>query len=403
MRDVIVVGAGPGGSAAAYYMARRGLDVLLIDRSEFPRDKTCGDGLTPRALGVLDDMGMLGSLSECGWRTSQIAIVAPRGYSVSAAVPADGGWPSYALIVPRLLLDDAIRERALAAGAAFEGRVRVEMIERDGAGVRVLGERSGAPLVLRARAAVVATGASFKLLMRIGVLERPPQLALAARAYYEGIPDLLPDAQFRFDGVPLPGYGWIFPISGSGANIGAGIFEGGWRARRDPAAARKAFDRFVATPTLARLLRFARRAGPVKGYPLRVDFARAPTYGDRVLLVGEAAGLVNPLTGEGIDYALESGRIAAEHLADRFAVGDLSEAAFAAYDGRLRERFQRLFVFCERTRAVFVNRLLLDGTVRLARRRPDLRQLLTAVVLGGHKAPDAGLARMLLRALAALR
>src|SRR5436305_4217050 len=144
-------------------------------------------------------------------------------------------------------------------------------------------------------------------------------MMLCARAYFEGMAEVLDAAQCRFDGVPLPGYGWVFPLSNSSANIGVGFFRAGLTARWMPKTARTVFDSFIETPALQSILAGAQRVGPIKGYPLRIDFARSPTYAERILLVGEAAGLVNPVTGEGIDYALESGKMAAEHLMRMFA------------------------------------------------------------------------------------
>jgi flavin-dependent dehydrogenase len=133
-----------------------------------------------------------------------------------------------------------------------------------------------------------------------------------------------------------------------------------------------------------------------------VDFATAPTFGERVLLVGEAAGLVNPLTGEGIDYALESGKLAAEYLVSMFAAGDLSRQALAAYDQLLRQHFQRLFVFCNTIRDVFVHRLYLNRLVKAATRYTDLRTLLSNVVLGNQDVSTAVSLRTMLRTFFAL-
>lgn len=379
--DVVIVGAGPGGSATAFYLAQHGLDVLLLDKFDFPRDKTCGDGMTPRALHVLAEMGILKELEAVGQRLNRLEIFAPWGHAVGAALPQIGDWPDYTLVVPRFVLDDVIRRRALAAGASFQGQVHVTQIERSDTGVVVRAERRGQTQSFRGRMAVIATGASPKLLLTTGILKHTPALMVAARAYFEDMaaPDTM---HLRFDGVPLPGYGWVFPLSATSANIGAGFFRTPWAARWMPDTPKIAFDRFIQIPPLKAMLKGARQVGPVKGYPLRVDFASAPTYGDQMLLVGEAAGLVNPLTGEGIDYALESGRLAAGHLLAMFESGDFSPARHAEYDQRLRARFQRLFVFCNRVRAVCLNPPLLNLLVTAAGLRPRLKMRLIHAVLG---------------------
>ncbi|MCL4296326.1 MAG: geranylgeranyl reductase family protein [Anaerolineae bacterium] len=382
MHDVVIVGAGPGGSAAAYYLARQGLDVLLLDKSSFPRDKTCGDGLTPRALSVLEDMRLLNDLGRVGYRLNRVEIASARGQTVEAPFPGKNGRPGYTLIVPRFTLDDTLRSHAIAHGAKFQDQVRVTEVAPTGGGMAVTGKQAGRSFSTAARVVIVATGAGIPLLQQMGLLKKMPTVALAARAYFEEVNGLTDRMQLSFAGVPLPGYGWIFPLPNGAANIGAGIFPWGWAGRWMSRNARQAFDSFIQTPLLQAMLSGARQVGPVKGYPLRMDFLSAPTYSDRVLLVGEAAGLVNPLTGEGIDYALESGKVAAEHLTHLFASGDVSIHGLAEYDYLLRQRFQRLFRVCSLTRDLFVNPLLINSMIGLAAHRPDLKILLIKIAFG---------------------
>jgi menaquinone-9 beta-reductase len=379
------VGAGPGGSAAAYYLAQGGLDVLLLDKFSFPRDKTCGDALTPRALRVLEEMGLLDELLQVGHRLDGIALIAPKGHSVAAPVPKKDGRTDYVLVVPRLILDHIILQRSVSGGAHFESPVRVNDIEQDAQGVLIKGEYQGRVVSYHARMVIVATGANIKLLLHMGLLKKPPLMMLSARAYFEGIRDASDEVQCHFDGVPLPGYGWVFPLSDSSANVGAGFFRSSLTARRMPATAREAFDTFIQAPLLQNVLRGAHRTGPIKGYPLRVDFASAPSFSDRVMLVGEAAGLVNPVTGEGIDYALESARIAAQHLLSMFASGDLSNKPLKAYDLLLRQRYQDLFVLCNRLRFVYLNPLVLNRVVTSAAHNQDLMRIFMNIVLENQR------------------
>ncbi len=385
--DVAIIGAGPGGSAAAYYLAQRGLAVALLDKADFPRDKTCGDGLTPRAVSVLRDMGLLEQLLQVGHRTPRLEIVAPLGYSVDSDIPKVGDWPEFTLVVPRLILDDLLLHKAIGAGAVFQGGTRVSKVATSAAGVTVHGTRKGGVVEVKARVAIVATGASPTLLMEMGILKHKPAMMIASRAYFEDMRGLKDEVYLTFEGVPLPGYGWVFPTSETSANIGAGLVRRSWTSRWRKETSSQVFQKFIASPTIKAMLDGGHQVGPIKGYPLRMDFAQSPTYGERTLLVGEAAGLVNPLTGEGIDYALESGRLAAEHLTALFAANDLSQARLAEYDTILRERFQRLFVFCDRVRAICLNPLLLNPLVAVANYRTDLKLRLIYAVLGLHGAP----------------
>jgi len=377
VHDAIVVGAGPGGSAAAHFLSAQGLDVLLLDRAEFPRDKTCGDGLTARALRVLDSMGLLDEIH--GQPIEAYQVVAPNGAATRA--PITGAHQ--ALVVPRFRLDNLILQRAIRSGANFLGGVSVSRVEPDSPGVCAL---TSDGQDFRGRVGIIATGAASGVLTRSGILAKQPKAMLAARAYFEDLPDVLePTFQLRFDHVPMPGYGWVFPTGPRAANIGVGFFP-----KPGSGTAVQAFHTFAAT------IPGARQVGPVKGYPIRVDFLRSPTTAANTLLVGEAAGLVNPLTGEGIDYALESGRIAAEHVVRGLTSG-VHEAWLSEYNRLLRERFEKIFRFSEWIRDWYCKPALLNVLVPLANRRPELRQLLANIVLGEREPRGYGPASMAAR------
>jgi geranylgeranyl reductase family protein len=388
VHDAVIIGAGPGGSATAHFLSRQGLDVLLLDRADFPRDKTCGDGLTPRALRVLDQMDILNDVTQHGCPVDAYAVVAPNRRETSAPIRSSHG----ALVVKRVVLDEIIQRRALASGAQFTSGVNASRVEPTATGARVHADDGR---VFEGRVAVIATGAAFGLLKRSGILTRPPRTMLAARAYFEDLQaDVAHSFQLRFDDVPMPGYGWVFPVKARAANIGVGFLP-----RRGSGTASQAFDRFTRSTALRPMLDGAHQDGPLKGYPIRVDFLQAPTFGERSLLVGEAAGLVNPLTGEGIDYALESGSIAAEHLLHTFEKGDFSIAGLAEYGVQLHSRFDKIFRFSEWIRDWYCKPALLNVLVPLANRRPELRQLLANVVLGEREPRGYGPATMLARLL----
>jgi geranylgeranyl reductase family protein len=387
VHDVVVVGAGPGGSAAAHFLGQRGLDVLLLDRAAFPRDKTCGDGLTPRALRVLETMNLLDEVRARGYPIQAYEVVAPNGRATTAPIKG----PLQALVVPRLTLDNIILQRAIQSAARFEPNTNVSRLEPTATGARV---HTADDQIFDARIAIVATGAATGVLTRSGILHKQPRAMLAARAYYEDLADDLPETfQLRFDGVPSPGYGWIFPTATRAANVGVGFFP-----RRGSGTAVQAFDRFVARQSA---MSAARQVGPVKGYPIRVDFLQATTTATNTLLVGEAAGLVNPLTGEGIDYALESGQIAAEHVVRGLTSG-VHQTWLSDYDRLLRERFEKIFRFSEWIRDWYCKPVLLNLLVPLASRRPELRQLLANIVLGEREPRGYGPATMAARLVAYL-
>jgi geranylgeranyl reductase family protein len=310
--QVLVVGAGPAGSATAYFLARQGIDVVLIDKAHFPRDKTCGDGLLPNALDMLETMGVLNAVRAKAQRVDEIHS------RIGAAVlhqPFAGLYPHrpYGAVLPRKQLDTLLLERARSAGAQVVTGVSAEQLPRRrvGDGWVVDLRADGHGVSLHTQWTVVCSGANRALWAnQPGGGEALS--ALAVRAYFEG-PETATDAfEIFFSDVSLPGYGWIFPTGPHTINIGAGCFPS---AGRKAASARRSFQQFVASNRRVKaLLDGARQLGPLKGYPIRADFPEAPLMGDGWIAAGEAAGLVSPVSGDGIDLALESGQMAAQHV-----------------------------------------------------------------------------------------
>jgi geranylgeranyl reductase family protein len=387
LHDVIVVGAGPGGSATAHYLAESGLDVVLLDKTEFPRDKTCGDGLTPRALCVLQDMGILEQVRAFAHRINGIALYGTRGDEMLASIPQNERYPSYLLITPRYQLDEIILQRAVESGAQFRGNTRVRGVEQFPDHTEVYASRQGEEVRLAGRMVVLAVGSDLSLLNKMGFVNESPELILAVRGYYDGMQGLRDYVQVHFDQVPLPGYAWVFPLSETRANVGIGFWESRIPWRRSPTSARSVFDHFLANnPHMRSKMANASLDGRVQGFPLRVDFASSKTCNGRILLVGESAGLVSPFTGEGIDFALESGQLAAGFIQNIFEAGDFSAPALAAYDSLLRTHFQRLFVFLTRIRQLYLNPFVMDKAIRATIKFPEVKELLAKILLSQEDA-----------------
>ena len=380
-REIVIVGAGPAGSALAFFLARAGRDALLVDRAEFPRDKTCGDALSPRALDVLGAMGVAAELAPSGAVSRRVRFVAPCGDAAETAIPGTDDEDGRVLALPRRTLDDRLRRRAIEAGASFRGGCRVEAPLVEGGRVVGFAARDAeGPLELRCAAAALAVGAALPLVDRCGLAAKRRALGAAARLYARGDVAEEGTIEFFFDGVPLPGYGWIFPVGPGLANVGAG--RGPARRTEAGASARRVFDSFVASASIAPRLADARLDGPPRAFPLRFDFLDSPLARPGLVLVGEAAGLVNPLSGEGIDFALESGRLAAESMAEALAAGASPEETARRHAAALRRRCARWFRGVLWVRDLYLRRAFLDRLIRAARRRPELARLLAQIALG---------------------
>ncbi len=347
--DVVVVGAGPGGAATAYWAAASGLSVLLLDKATFPRDKVCGDGLTPRAVAELVRMGV--SLrEEDGWIRNRGLRVHGGGHTLELPWPELSSYPSYGLAKRRSGLDHLLVEHARAAGAkVLEGTAVTGPLldERSGrvVGVRAKGQ-GGEELVLRAPLVVAADGVSSRLATALGRTPRADRpMGVAVRTYFRS--PLHDDPWMTsylelWDGEPgasnlMPGYGWVFALGDGTVNVGLGSVSSTNAATK--VDYRHLFATWMANTPAEWGFTPENQDGPVRGAALPMGFNRGPLYGNGVMLVGDAAGMVSPFNGEGIAYALAAGRVAAEAAAQGLARGSAAgrERAFAAYGTRMKD------------------------------------------------------------------
>ncbi len=335
--DVIVVGAGPAGSGTAYHLANAGADVLLLEKAVFPRDKICGDGLTPRAVRQLVNMGF--DLDEPGWQRNLGLRIVGAGHRLELPWPELASFPPYGMVRTRMDLDEVLARHAEKAGARLHERTAVTgpvVDERTGRVVGVTakpvddrGRRTGGEIIYRAPVVVAADGVSSRMAVSLGLERRENRpMAVAVRAYYETPRHDDPWMESwleLWDGKPghsnlLPGYGWIFGVGDGTANVGLGILN-----------TSKAFQHVDYKEILRRWLantpaewgfRDENMVGRIGSAALPMGFNRKPHYTRGVLLVGDSGGMVNPFNGEGIDYALESGETAAHTILQALARPD---------------------------------------------------------------------------------
>ena len=327
--DVIIVGAGPAGSAAAYYLASAGLDVLVLEKSQFPREKVCGDGLTPRAVKALTSMGIRTGADD-GWVRNQGLRVIGGGYRAEVPWPDLSSFPAYGLVRTRLDFDQMLVRHAEKAGARVEQGVTVTgpvLDDRTGriAGVvaqETSGGKDARPLTYRGRVVLAADGNSSRLSVSMGLRKRDDRpIGVAVRTYYKN-PRHADDwmeawLDLREGDTVLPGYGWIFGMGDGTSNVGLGLLNTSVSFQHTDY--RALLHRWLATMPEEWGLTEENRTQPVRGAALPMGFNRTPHYTRGLLLAGDAGGMVNPCNGEGIGYALESGEIAARVIAQALA------------------------------------------------------------------------------------
>ena len=341
--EVLVIGSGPSGAACAYWLAQEGHDVVLVERKSFPREKTCGDGLTPRSVRQLQDIGLGPELAGChryaGLRTHGF------GRTHDLAWPEVEGLPPYGYVVTRKDLDGMVATHAAKAGAAlWEHTEAVEPI-MDGpsvVGARVVAKGAdGHSGEVTARYVVVAEGANSRFGWALGnQRNRAYPLGMALRGYWTSPRHDEPWIDSWCDlrdesGKSLPGYGWIFPLGDGRGNVGVGLLTTAdiWKG----ANTTQLLDAFCKWVPASWDIRPGTCLGPPTGGRLPMGLSVGPRSGPSHLVVGDAIGMVNPFNGEGIAYGYETGRLAAEVLHEALTSGN--PGALRSYEERLQAEY----------------------------------------------------------------
>lgn len=388
--DALVVGAGPAGSAAAYWLADRGHRVLVVEKKRFPREKTCGDGLTPRAVRQLTDMGLAEQLTEFH-RYDGLRSIA-HGITLELAWPTHPDYPGHGYVVRRRDLDQLVAERAVKVGATLWPAAEAVAPVLDGGlvtGAVVKRAESGTTEVVRARYVVVADGANSRFGRALGTArDRSYPMGMAIRGYftspYHDDPWIESHLDLRDrDGNHMPGYGWVFPVGDGTINVGAGLLDTftGFKAVNTT----KLMDAFAATAPARWRISPETALGPPTGGKLPTGGSVTPKVGPTWIVAGDAAGSINPFNGEGIAYAYETGRMVAEAVHEALLADD--GLALQRYPERLEEvyglyfKVARLFVALignpavmgELTRVGFHSRTLMEWVLRIMANllRPD--------------------------------
>jgi geranylgeranyl reductase family protein len=346
VHDVVIVGAGPSGASCAYWLADAGWDVVVVEKKVFPREKTCGDGLTPRAVRQLADMDLEGALA--GSHRYQGLRAFGFGRSIDMRWPEHPNFPDYGYTITRHDLDGLVAGHAEAAGATLlQGtEVTAPVVDEKAplagplptlTGVTVKEKGAAATRTIKARYVVVADGSNSRVGRMLGTARRRDlPMGMALRGYYRSERHDDPFIESHLDirdaeGNVVPGYGWIFPMGDGRVNVGVGLLstDQRWKGLNTS----HLMDAFVDFAPASWGIRPETSLGPPTGGKLPMGLSVGPRAGGNVVITGDAGGAINPFNGEGIAYGYETGRLAAAALGH--ALTGEGEGALRDYDREL--------------------------------------------------------------------
>ena len=403
--DVLVIGAGPAGSSAGYWLAKEGLDVVMLEKKSFPREKTCGDGLTPRGVKQVVDMGLGDELARFH-RYSGLRATG-MGKALELNWPDHPVYPQHGYVVRRRDLDEMVARNAVAAGATLlEGHEAVApLLDRGfvrGATVAVKGQDS--PIEITAKYVVVADGANSRFGRALGTFRTKEwPYGTAIRTYWETPRHAEPWIESALDvkdrnGNPMPGYGWIFPVGDGTVNIGVGLLS--------------TFRDFKSVNTTHLLNEYAHMVadrweinpdqptGKATSGRIPMGGSVGPKSGPTYLVVGDAAGSVNPFNGEGIDYAYETARLAAGVLADALKNND--PAALQRYQTLLDDEYGQYFKVARLFARIIGRPVLMRELTRVGMQSRTLMEWVLRIMANLLRPDEIGPAEAAYKAAAAI-
>jgi len=375
--DAIVVGAGPSGSACAALLSEKGCRVLLLDKEKFPRDKPCGDAVGGKALNVLARLGLERELKKEGFlRNSGLVFSSPSGEEVEIPLLAEGGETGGGFVCKRKDFDDIVFRNAKRKCEVLEGQEVIDLLSENG---KVAGVKTKDGKEFFAKLVVGADGATSVVARKTGCASiMPKHYCSAVRAYYSGIRGLRGNIEIHFLPESMPGYFWIFPLCADKANVGVGMLLSEITKRKVNLNA--VLQECLKSRRFGGRFDFAKLKGEVKGWSLPLASARRKCAGNGFILLGDAASLIDPFSGEGIGNGMKSAAIAADVLGEKLAAGEITEEDCLAYERALWKEIGPDVETSYRMQRLGRSAPLLDFIIGKAKRSRWLRDELAGMI-----------------------
>ncbi len=382
--DAIVVGGGPGGAACASFLGKKGRKVLLLEKAHFPRDKTCGDGISGKSMRVLKELGVTDAVEAAPHaKIHGVVFSSPDGTVVEIPIPKGNSEKiEYGYCSRREVFDNVLFQNAKRFAQVIEGFSVTDVVWE---GVKVVGVKGmredKVEKEFRAKIVVGADGANSVIAKKVGMMVADKaHLCAAIRAYYKNVRGLTPNIELHFVDEVIPGYFWIFPLENGLANVGVGMVLKDLEKSR--VNLKDAMLKAMAENPLFKE-RFARAelAAPIKGWNLPCGSKRWRPYGNGWLLIGDAATLIDPFTGEGIGNALVSGKFAAQVIDEALDASDFSETFLKRYEEMIAGELDPELQTSYKMQKVGSHKMLLNFFMHKASRSPELRDAIAGTLI----------------------
>ena len=383
MYDVIIVGAGPAGTTAALYAHRLELKCILLDKAVFPRDKICGDALSGKSIRIMRELGILDELNNLdGSEINRITFGSPKNiqFDVNLKGTQNNDQITKGFVIPREIFDNYLFEKADAVTETLQGFSVKDLIIENDCVMGIIGKtKNGIEEEIRAPIVMGCDGSNSIVARKLGLYEMEmDHTSVAVRCYYEGVKGLTDQIELHYVKEVNPGYFWLFPAGDGRANIGIGLSKSDMK--KENRTLRQIMDEVTQTEYFKERFADAKQLERPVGWNLPLGSIHRKNHGNGFMLLGDAAGLVDPFTGEGIGNAMVSGQYAMEVAAKSKLSGDFSEKAFAEYDELLWREIGKELRTSTKLQSLARSKFLLNFVINRASRNEEVQNIISGML-----------------------
>tara|TARA_Y100001934_G_C12249689_1_gene724458 strand:- start:52 stop:1278 length:1227 start_codon:yes stop_codon:yes gene_type:complete len=380
--DIIIVGGGPAGTSAALYAHKMGLKTIILDKNTFPRDKICGDALSGKSVKYMRELGVLDQVPNLNGSTiRRITFGSPshKQFDIHLNNPQNKGDIKEGYVIPREIYDNFLFEKAKEVTEIIENFNVNDLIYENNKIIGISGKHKKEVHQIYAPLVLGCDGAKSTIARKLGFhTEDQENTAIAIRCYYEGVKGLTDQIELHFVDEVLPGYFWLFPAGDNIANIGLGLSKK--FAKKDERKLSQILDEVTSSPYFKDRFSDAKKLEKPKGWSLPLGRIQRPSYGDGFMLLGDAAGLIDPFTGEGIGNAMASAKFAVEVASEAKKNNDYSKDVLSKYHKLVWDELGSELRTSTKLQNLSNYRTLLNIVINKASRNKDIQDIISGML-----------------------